>query len=76
MRSGESSAKFGTVVTWEVPSRYNHLWRHHQGWGLVSFDEQVCDEHGWICACRWPGWVMGCQGVVGGHTEFTWQERR
>lgn len=38
MRSGERSAKFGTMVTWEGPSRYNHFGRHYQGWGLVSFE--------------------------------------
>lgn len=50
MRSGERSAKFGTVVTGEVPSRYKHFWRHYQGWGLVSFERFMMSIAGYAHA--------------------------
>ena len=74
MRSGESSVTFGTVVTWEVPSCYNHIWSHGQGWGTVSFERCMMTIGG--CAHKgWPGWVMGCLGDLGGTCGVPWQER-
>lgn len=65
MRSGESTVKFGTVVTLEVPSCYNHIWSHGQGWGMVSFERCMMTIGG--CArVGWTGGVMGCLGGRGG----------